>query len=53
MYIVYVITIGKLGLPGGHLEVGESWEERGSREVLEETNLTIESLKLYQVTVSS
>ena len=47
-----VLTIiGKLGLPGGHLELGESWEDCASREVLEETNLTIASPRLYQVTV--
>lgn len=32
---------GKLALPGGHLEMNESWADCASREVKEETNLDI------------
>ena len=42
---------GKYALPGGHLELGESWEDCLLREVNEETNLSIENLKLVHVTV--
>ncbi|GAB5363626.1 hypothetical protein AAMO2058_000899900 [Amorphochlora amoebiformis] len=34
---------GKYALPGGHLELGESWGACGSRELEEETNIRIES----------
>lgn len=37
-------------IPGGHLEYGESWEECAKREVLEETGLEIESVRLLAVT---
>lgn len=42
---------GKFALPGGHLEMGESWEDCLSREVKEETNLDVADLKLVHVTV--
>jgi 8-oxo-dGTP diphosphatase len=42
---------GKFATPGGHLELGESWEHCAAREVLEETNLSIENLKFIHVTV--
>nr|5GP0_A Chain A, Nudix hydrolase 1 [Arabidopsis thaliana]5GP0_E Chain E, Nudix hydrolase 1 [Arabidopsis thaliana]5GP0_F Chain F, Nudix hydrolase 1 [Arabidopsis thaliana]5GP0_I Chain I, Nudix hydrolase 1 [Arabidopsis thaliana]5WWD_A Chain A, Nudix hydrolase 1 [Arabidopsis thaliana]5WWD_B Chain B, Nudix hydrolase 1 [Arabidopsis thaliana] len=37
-------------LPGGHLEFGESFEECAAREVMEETGLKIEKMKLLTVT---
>ena len=43
---------GKYALPGGHLELGETWEQCLTREVKEETNLTTDNLKLILVTVS-
>ena len=40
---------GKLALPGGFIEVGETWQEAGAREVLEETGFTVEagSIRLF------
>ncbi len=32
---------GKLVLPGGFIEVGETWQEAGAREVFEETGFTV------------
>ena len=40
---------GKWGLPGGLMELGESTVETAVREVREETNLTVEYLKLLGV----
>ncbi len=37
------------GLPGGLMDLGESFEEVAKREVFEETGLTIENLKLLNV----
>jgi len=42
---------GKMAAPGGHLELGESWEECAAREVKEETNLQIENMSNIFVTV--
>mmetsp|Transcript_33005 Transcript_33005/g.31447 ORF Transcript_33005/g.31447 Transcript_33005/m.31447 type:complete len:151 (-) Transcript_33005:132-584(-) len=41
---------GQFALPGGHLEIGESFEECAIREAKEETNLDLENMKLFHVT---
>lgn len=43
--------IGGLALPGGFMDVNESWEEGGAREVWEETGIRIpaEEIKLFDV----
>ncbi|MCM3707994.1 MULTISPECIES: NUDIX hydrolase [Cytobacillus] len=40
---------GGWGLPGGLMDLGESFEETAKREVLEETGLAVENLKLLNV----
>ncbi|MBE4909924.1 NUDIX hydrolase [Bacillus luteolus] len=40
---------GCWGLPGGLMDLGESFEEVAKREVLEETGLVVENLKLVNV----
>ncbi|HEY6837974.1 MAG TPA: NUDIX domain-containing protein [Geobacteraceae bacterium] len=42
---------GTLTLPGGYIDLGETWQEAGAREVAEETGIAIESagLQLYDV----
>lgn len=40
---------GKWGLPGGLMNLGESFEQVAKREVFEETGLKIESLKMLHV----
>jgi ADP-ribose pyrophosphatase YjhB (NUDIX family) len=37
------------GIPGGILELGETFEETVRREVLEETNITIKSVNLFGI----
>lgn len=38
--------IGQLALPGGYINLGESWEEAGAREVYEETGVRISPSEL-------
>jgi len=42
---------GKLGLPGGFMEVGESWREAMARELQEETTIVVDpgSIALFDV----
>ncbi|MFA9458479.1 NUDIX hydrolase [Halalkalibacter sp. AB-rgal2] len=40
---------GSWGLPGGLMDLGESFEEVATREVFEETGLVVENLKLLNV----
>ena len=39
-----------LALPGGHLEMMESWEQCATREVEEETGLKVHDVKFLHVT---
>ncbi|XP_046559066.1 LOW QUALITY PROTEIN: uncharacterized protein LOC124268092 [Haliotis rubra] len=41
--------VGTYATPGGHLEFGESWEECGAREVLEETGLSLKGVRYCTV----
>lgn len=42
---------GTLTLPGGYIDIGETWQEGGRREVLEETGIDIagSAIRLYDV----
>ena len=44
---------GYWGLPGGLMDLGESFEEVAKREVFEETGLVVENLKLLNVYAGS
>lgn len=41
---------GTWQLPGGHLEMGESWQQCAQRETLEETNLNIDMFEFFTCT---
>jgi ADP-ribose pyrophosphatase YjhB (NUDIX family) len=38
--------LGRLALPGGLVEIGETWQEAGVREVYEETGLQLDAAKI-------
>ncbi|HSW79848.1 MAG TPA: NUDIX domain-containing protein [Candidatus Saccharimonadales bacterium] len=40
---------GTWGIPGGSIDFGESWEQCGKREVLEETGMTIKNVRFVAV----
>lgn len=40
---------GEWDLPGGHMEVGESLEKTATRELFEETRLTVDTLELLGI----
>jgi ADP-ribose pyrophosphatase YjhB (NUDIX family) len=44
---------GKLALPGGYIDLGESWQEAAAREVFEETGVVIDPAGVQLVTVFS
>ena len=45
--------IGWLALPGGYVELGESWQQAGAREVLEETGVVIDPAEIREFRVKS
>ncbi len=44
---------GWLALPGGYINLGESWQQAGAREVLEETGIMIDPHKVREFRVKS
>jgi ADP-ribose pyrophosphatase YjhB (NUDIX family) len=44
---------GRLALPGGYINYGESWQQAGAREVFEETGLTINPDQIHDFRVKS
>jgi ADP-ribose pyrophosphatase YjhB (NUDIX family) len=44
---------GKLALPGGYQMLGQTWQEAGAREVMEETSVVIAPEVLRAVTVET
>ncbi len=45
--------VGELALPGGFINFGETWQEAGAREVLEETGVRIDSGEIREFGVRS
>jgi ADP-ribose pyrophosphatase YjhB (NUDIX family) len=45
--------VGKLALPGGYINIGESWQAAGAREVMEETGLSLDPAAIHAFRVCS
>jgi len=45
--------VGKLALPGGYINIGESWQAAGAREVLEEIGLSLDPAAIQEFRVCS
>ena len=45
--------IGRLALPGGYINRGESWQQAGARELWEETGVVIQPESLHEFRVKS
>lgn len=45
--------IGRLALPGGYIDRGESWQQAGARELFEETGVVIQPEDLREFRVKS
>jgi ADP-ribose pyrophosphatase YjhB (NUDIX family) len=45
--------VGELALPGGFIGVGESWQQAGAREVLEETGVVLDPDRIRDLRVLS
>jgi ADP-ribose pyrophosphatase YjhB (NUDIX family) len=45
--------IGRLALPGGYINRGESWQQAGARELFEETGIIIQPADLREFRVKS
>jgi ADP-ribose pyrophosphatase YjhB (NUDIX family) len=44
---------GKLALPGGFLDIGETWQQGAAREVFEETGIRIDPVEIAELRVLS
>ncbi len=40
--------IGSLALPGGYVDVGETWQQGAARELFEETGIVVDSQSIYE-----
>jgi len=49
LLLVYRADTNDWGVPGGYIEIGETFEQAATREVAEETGLTIKDLTFFQV----